>query len=188
MLEGIHKRLKLAREVAGYKTAKQFAKKFDIPLSTYSNHENDKRTISLEIAKRYADFLKIDLCWLLTGNNHKNSYVNKNNTDEKYLTQVDIEELTEVQERAGFKRTYIDLSISPDLLAEIIEILNNKNAQLTPQLNHKEYAFIIATIYQEAIKNCDLLSSNKRGFLSHSCHLMIHSLRQLKKINEPQES
>lgn len=65
--KSISERLKNARKAAGYKSAKQFAQKNNIPPTTYSQHEASKRSLSIEVAKRYCEYLNINLCWLLTG-------------------------------------------------------------------------------------------------------------------------
>lgn len=60
-------RLTRARELAGYRTAKEFSDKHGIPQPTYSSHEAGTRGYS-DVAKRYAALLgNCDAGWLLTG-------------------------------------------------------------------------------------------------------------------------
>lgn len=60
-------RLKLARQAAGYETAKDFAEANNIKYSTYNCHENGENGISQSIAEHYAALLKIEPEWLLFG-------------------------------------------------------------------------------------------------------------------------
>lgn len=65
--EKISKRLKIARIASGYTTAKEFTNKFSIPSSTYSQHENGKRLLSIEHIMFYSDLIDLDPIWLITG-------------------------------------------------------------------------------------------------------------------------
>ena len=60
-------RLRQARERAGYKTAKEFAEKHEVPQPTYAMHESGKRGLRPDTAHRYADILGVSEAWLLTG-------------------------------------------------------------------------------------------------------------------------
>ncbi|MCF6764184.1 helix-turn-helix domain-containing protein [Thiotrichales bacterium 19S3-7] len=60
-------RLRKARIAAGYKTAKAFCLTNDIPTSTYSLHETNKRCLKPQLAEKYAKLLGINVAWLLTG-------------------------------------------------------------------------------------------------------------------------
>ena len=63
----IGKRLRKARKLRGYKSARAFAIEHKIPESTYSQHETGKRSLSPEIVLRYCDCLAVDPGWLLSG-------------------------------------------------------------------------------------------------------------------------
>lgn len=63
----IGKRLRKARKLRGYKSARAFAIEQKIPESTYSQHETGKRSLSPEIVLRYCDCLDVDPGWLLSG-------------------------------------------------------------------------------------------------------------------------
>ncbi len=66
-------RLRLARKAAGFQTEKLFAEKYNIPLTTYSQHETGKRVMAVEVLVRYSQRLKADLLWLLTGEKNLSS-------------------------------------------------------------------------------------------------------------------
>lgn len=60
-------RLKQIRRDRGFATAKAFALKQDLKVSTYTLHEAGTRSMSFEIIEQYSNLLKIDKHWLLTG-------------------------------------------------------------------------------------------------------------------------
>ena len=59
-------RLQLARERAGYASARSVAERFGWSYHTYIQHENGTRGLS-RAAKEYAIALKVSEAWLLTG-------------------------------------------------------------------------------------------------------------------------
>jgi len=61
MKNNISKKLKIARQNAGYATAKDFAKKFDLPMATYYQHEAGKRNPKLDIIKKYCSLLNLSI-------------------------------------------------------------------------------------------------------------------------------
>lgn len=67
-----YERLKRAREDAGFDTATDFARAFNLNESTYRSHENGTRGLRMDAASRYANLLKINLTWLLTGKSEAN--------------------------------------------------------------------------------------------------------------------
>lgn len=60
-------RLKQAREEAGFRSASAFATHWEIPISTYSQHETGKRVLSADMLIYYSDLLKVPAGWLLSG-------------------------------------------------------------------------------------------------------------------------
>lgn len=62
-----HARLKTSRMAGGYKTATEFCESNGIPLSTYNMHETGRRKMMPEVAEKYAQILKVDAGWLITG-------------------------------------------------------------------------------------------------------------------------
>ncbi|MCC2666663.1 MAG: family transcriptional regulator [Gammaproteobacteria bacterium] len=67
LTEELSKRLRAARKAAGFKSAKEFAKEYGVPVSTYSQHETGKRSISSDLIMNYSAYFKINPSWLLTG-------------------------------------------------------------------------------------------------------------------------
>jgi transcriptional regulator with XRE-family HTH domain len=70
-------RLKLARQAAGYVTAKNFAEANNIKYSTYRCHENGENAISQATAEHYAALLKIEPEWLLFGKESQPDFLDK---------------------------------------------------------------------------------------------------------------
>ncbi len=60
-------RLKVARERAGYETAKEAAASLGVPISTYTGHENGSRGYTKNAAQRYGRKFKVAPEWLLFG-------------------------------------------------------------------------------------------------------------------------
>ncbi|WP_420959328.1 helix-turn-helix domain-containing protein [Brucella sp. IR073] len=64
-------RLIQAREAAGFKSAHEAAQHFGWGYSTYASHENGQRGIRLDAARKYARAYRVDVAWLLAGNEPK---------------------------------------------------------------------------------------------------------------------
>jgi hypothetical protein len=73
-------RLRKARKLRGYKSARAFAIKHSIPESTYSQHETGKRSLSPTIVLSYCGHLDIEPGWLLAGDDTEISGLNHQDT------------------------------------------------------------------------------------------------------------
>lgn len=60
-------RIRAARKAAGFKTAKEFLKKYNVPASTYSQHESGARIPDDEGLKFYTKVFDVNFDWLKTG-------------------------------------------------------------------------------------------------------------------------
>lgn len=65
--DSVCKRLRQAREMAGYVTIREFSDKHGIPYPTYYGHEVGRRVPSLDMITRYADLLGVRRYWLAFG-------------------------------------------------------------------------------------------------------------------------
>jgi transcriptional regulator with XRE-family HTH domain len=63
----VGQRLRLARQTAGFKTARAFAHSYEIAQSTYSQYETGKRRFSVDVLAQFSQFLNINPNWLLFG-------------------------------------------------------------------------------------------------------------------------
>lgn len=77
-------RLREARKRAGYKSARSFAAKNSLTLSSYRHHENGTRGISIDQATHYSALLGIHPAWLMTGIDYDDV------THQEHLTENDI--------------------------------------------------------------------------------------------------
>lgn len=66
-MDVIATRLRKARQICGFKTAKEFAIRNNIAVSTYSMHETGRRGLTINVAKRYCYLMGLELNWFLTG-------------------------------------------------------------------------------------------------------------------------
>lgn len=101
-------RLRIARKTAEYKTALNFASKMKIPKSTYSQHENGKRSLTAEQITFYADKLNVDARWLLTGLGHP-CPLEKNRIERKENIERQIAILQEAKELPYLKNSQINM-------------------------------------------------------------------------------
>ena len=63
----VGQRLRLARQTAGFKTARAFAQRHAIAQSTYSQYETGKRRFSVDVLVQFSECLNINPNWLLFG-------------------------------------------------------------------------------------------------------------------------
>lgn len=75
---------------AGFKSAKAFAIKHDIPQPTYAMHENGDRQILPPIAAKYAELLGISDAWILTGKGDGPQDTDPSGTDLTQINEIDV--------------------------------------------------------------------------------------------------
>lgn len=89
MMNELSFRLKLARKLRGYLRSKDFAERFNVPYSTYSQHEVGSRSMSTKVLFEYSDMLGIRPEWLLTGRgNPSDSASSLPNIDKEILLEI----------------------------------------------------------------------------------------------------
>lgn len=132
-IKNIAQRIKISRIASGYLSAKDFTEQFKIPASTYNQHENGKRALSLDNIIMYSEIFHVETIWLITG------IGNPCNQDEKYFElekkilfeQRRLEELGEIDATPvpviSFckKYSFVDMNIFRKILNLIIPILKN---------------------------------------------------------------
>ncbi len=123
----VAKRLRMVRIASGYCSAKEFTKKYSIPASTYSQHENGKRILSLENIIHYAELTSVDPAWLMTGHgNPCGDKPNRHGFEEKILAEQErLEKIGDLDTSAvpliSTDRTYSNVNIH--ILKNILNIL-----------------------------------------------------------------
>jgi len=86
---GPHTRLRSARVMAGYRSARAFAQAVDVSRTTYTGHENGSPAYSIESAHLYAVALGVSAAWLLYGQKPSGLPVTSEWTDDDYDRDVD---------------------------------------------------------------------------------------------------
>jgi transcriptional regulator with XRE-family HTH domain len=171
-------RLKVARKTAGFKTALDFANQMKIPKSTYSQHENGKRSLTAEQIIYYADKLDIAASWLLTGQGHPCS-LSSNMNQRKEKIEIEVIQYQLLNKLPQLKNAYVEINnnaavVNMELFSEIITsaitALTSKNL---PILSKELVSFCIdiynnieflEVSHKEKIKIIDLsINSMLRG-------------------------
>lgn len=131
-IKNISKRLKMVRIASGYNTAKEFTEKYSIPASTYSQHENGKRGLSIENIIHYAEVIKVDPSWLITGEgNPCGSY------SDKTLEKIILEEQDRLELIGELEATAIPLIEIENRYSNVnIQIFKNILEELLPLLKN----------------------------------------------------
>lgn len=66
-------RLRECRENAGFATAADFIKKYDLVEPTYNAHESGRRNYPYDVAEKYAKLLGVELDYLWSGKSYRNN-------------------------------------------------------------------------------------------------------------------
>ncbi len=131
-------RLKIARKAVGYKTALNFANKMNIPKSTYSQHENGKRSLTAEQITHYADKLDIEASWLLTGLGHpcpsgKNKIQRKEEIEREIIVLQASNDLPTIKNphiEINDNSAVVNMELFSKIITSAIKALASKNLQI----------------------------------------------------------
>jgi transcriptional regulator with XRE-family HTH domain len=140
-------RLRAARKAAGYKTAKEFVEKNNIPASTYSQHETGSRKKPNDkILKTYSELLKISFEWLKTGEG--NPF-----TEEGGSLPIDeFGSLNKADASSRGDRQYSE-SIKENLLKEILLQANDMLQEVKGKVDFTELAKITSAVYADIVNS-----------------------------------
>ncbi len=149
----IAKRLKLARIASGYQSAKIFTNKYNIPSSTYCNHENGNRSLTLDNINNYAKLLNIDIAWLVTGRGSPCGNIYSQVLEEKILFEqeqmIKLGELPEVLApiiSETNKYSTIDVPVFKAILEELMPLLRQ-----IPEPKDRDAAHFCFELYNKII-------------------------------------
>lgn len=129
LTEDIAKRLRAARKAAGFKAAKDFATKYNIPLSTYSQHETGKRSINAELIINYSSYFTINPCWLLTGNG--DPFFGEDQKDKKAILDRETFSISHKVNDDHSKYNQVDLALLKRILLAAEQLFEKKSHQLS---------------------------------------------------------
>lgn len=153
-LDEAHTRLKTSRMAAGYRTARQFYEKHNIPSSTYCMHETGKRNINADVAKTYAAILNINAAWLLTGEGSpypdSSDHADKNLTEAEYLQLLNYSGNYKIPISPPTPLTSqpINAALFCKIFNDIIHVLNEFNTSL----DIKHAAHYATEIYNDILQ------------------------------------
>jgi hypothetical protein len=138
LTDAIAARLSAARRVC-FDSARSFAKQFDVPESTYSQHETGKRALSVNALLEYSDWLSIDPGWMLTGKGlpypGAKGGADRQSALYQHLNKIDKEQLFAFEQRYLIQHDFaiVDVALFREVLqkmmtaAKDIESLNNES-------------------------------------------------------------
>lgn len=144
-------RLKIARKATGFQTALDFANKMNIPKSTYSQHENGKRSLTAEQIIQYAQKLDIEPGWLLTGLGHP-CPSGKNKARRKEEIDQEIAILQKTNELPIVKNVHVEIDdnyavVNMELFGKIIIAAIKALASSNFEINAEELATFCIDVY-----------------------------------------
>lgn len=129
LTEDIARRLRAARKAVGFKAAKDFATKYDIPLSTYSQHETGKRSINAELIINYSSYFSINPCWLLTGTGEP--FLGDAQKDKKAIIDRETFTISHKVNDDNNKSQQVDLALLKRILLAAEHLFEGKSHQLS---------------------------------------------------------
>ncbi len=150
----IGKRLREARKLQGFRSARAFAIKLKIPESTYSQHETGKRSLNPKIVLHYCECLQIDPGWLLSGKESGTYIAGKNSASIAYLNvsnqRVDAKSTSKT---ISDNLVTVDIAIFKDILKKTIDQYTNHSMEVDKietliECCLKSYNTLISTDYK----------------------------------------
>ncbi|MFN7096156.1 MAG: helix-turn-helix domain-containing protein [Gammaproteobacteria bacterium] len=146
-LEQIAARLKAAREAAGFKTSRAFCDAFDIPRSTYSQHESGQFSLKDPVLKNYAEYLQVNFDWLKFGEGEPLNIKDNKRKTKLTSTLKKGEMITDIIEKR-----YSVLPVDETLMAILLEELLNYSDGRAKKLTNKQMASAAAQLYDHLRK------------------------------------
>lgn len=148
LTEQIGLRLRAARRAANFRSARTFAAQYNIPASTYSQHETGKRALNPDMLLRYSDLFGMNPGWLLTGEGMPYSLKNKELDEENiYQKILSLKNYINVSTNAIPVKKDQQVGISEQLFNEIFRELTKSFAASNMSLTCKECVEFCAEVY-----------------------------------------
>ncbi|NNM59526.1 MAG: helix-turn-helix transcriptional regulator [Legionellales bacterium] len=132
-------RLRVARKAAGFCTSSAFCKQYNIPASTYSQHETGKRALKDDALSEYAKYLGLSLIWLKFGRERPFK-------DEKLNALVAEKLILEKNESPATDSLY-ELGFDHKLLALILNSLFDMLEARSKRLTNEEISKAAGVLY-----------------------------------------
>lgn len=131
-------RLRAARKAAGFKTSKSFLKKYNVPASTYSQHESGSRSPSNDMLLFYSKSFEVNLDWLKEGKGLPYNKPSKHRTE---MLSQDLVNLNQYKKHS--------FHINAKLLSNILEKLIAREKSNISANKIKSISKKASTIYQK---------------------------------------
>lgn len=138
-------RLRASRKIAGYQTLKEFCEKFNIPDSTYSQHETGARKIKEEVLENYANLLEVNYHWLLNGLGEPFKMA----TDNNEVNHIFQHELKNVKTRP--KNTEFDKKLFAHILESFFIMQKEQSLDVEPKITSN----MLIEVYSDIISTSD---------------------------------
>lgn len=175
----ISARLQEARK-KHYKSARAFAAQHGFPASTYYQHESGQRVPNFEVLQQYAELLKVDPLWLLTGSEAQSdseASIEVSAEDERYITDEEFFEMLdskpEINAITGQYREKI-VKLDPVLFCQIILKLKEMLAEI-------DYILNVEQIVEKALEIHDDVkaAANSRSEQDKMVALLVTAFRRI---------
>ena len=184
----IGQRLRTARFAAGYRSARDFTTQFSIPESTFSQHETGARSIKIDQARQYCEYLRVDLSWLLTGHSAQ--------IDREQLQQLEIQaEKLLVRQKRNLETISVGRDeaqlVHIDVLFEIFRACVPVFKQVKPNFQFEEIIEFCMDVYNSIVStSADLASKDAMIQLSVSSlkRGVTHGDKILKTLEDKQSA
>lgn len=154
-------RLRAARKAAGFKTSKEFIKKYKVPASTYSQHESGARSPDENIIKFYSKALTVNFEWLKSGIGQpysKYTATKKNAMDEELL---DISDKSPANKASN--QPTINQKLLTVILGDLIEFSQSMEGKCTATFIAKQTISIYSEVMKKHIDTDDQLQYAKKS-------------------------
>lgn len=158
-LTSIHTRLRMARMAGGYKTETEFCKQHGIPISTYNMHESGKRKLMPAVAEKYAEILKVNTVWLITGTG--SPYIENfgsdnvsDLTDEEYFDLLNYKGNDKINQPQSNECHALN-QVDPILFCKIIIDITDALKQYHINIDINKIATYSVEIYKDIIQSSD---------------------------------
>ncbi len=162
-------RIKAAMKAAGFKTAKEFCEKYDIPYLTFAQHTQGRRHPTSDFLKLYSEAFGVTIQWLETGEGNPLSTAKKSAKTTKLL-KLSSEEIDKRLQIDQHLHAALDIEILTEIVKQLL-VQNNRIKAKDAEPIAKATAFIyndIATLKEDQETKIKMVKVAVKTFLRHT--------------------
>ncbi len=137
-------RIKAAMKAAGYKTAREFCEKLNIPYLTFAQHTQGRRNPTDAFLKKYSKTFGVTVTWLKTGEGNPLLHTGSEKKEKRNKIK------TALQNEINKSQFQIEHMINVELLSTILVAVAKLKKKYP--LNEKKCANITANLYAQVIQ------------------------------------